>query len=103
MSKRSKACDISPKVRLKVNIRDNLECVICHRSRGLQVAHYIPRSQGGLGIEENLVLLCLECHQAYDNGDKRKDYGDFIHNYLKWHYPGWDVKNLIYDKWRDNE
>ena len=101
MSARSKACNISPRVRLRVTCRDNMECIICHRGRCLQVAHYIPRSHGGLGIEENLVLLCLECHQAYDNGGKRKDYGDFIRNYLRWQYPRWDEAALIYDKRRD--
>lgn len=99
MSARSKACDISARVRLRVTCRDNMECVICHRPGNLQVAHYIPRSQGGLGIEENLVLLCVECHQAYDNGDKRKESGEFIKRYLSWNYPDWDESKLKYDKW----
>ena len=31
-------------------------------------AHYIARSHGGLGIEENIVTLCMKCHNNYDNG-----------------------------------
>lgn len=100
-SKRSKACDISPRVRARVLCRDGGECIICHKSWGLQVAHYIPRSQGGLGVEQNLVLLCPECHADFDNGNKRKDYGDYIRNYLKWQYADWNEKDLIYDKWRE--
>lgn len=100
MSRRSRACDIPQKVRERVYYRDDCQCIICHRSTGLQTAHYIPRSQGGLGIEQNLVLLCIGCHIDFDNGDKRKDYGDFIRNYLKRHYPGWDESKLKYDKWR---
>lgn len=99
MSKRSKACDISPRVRARVYARDN-ECIICRSTNGLQVAHYIGRAQGGLGIEENLVLLCVQCHTEYDNGHKRKEYGEFIRNYLSWCYPNWNEKQLIFDKWR---
>ena len=98
-SKRSKACDISPAARQAVNERDGGRCIIC-LSSNTQVAHYIPRSQGGLGIPENLVLLCPTCHREYDNGRKRKEYGGFIKNYLYWTYPEWNEKNLIYDKWR---
>lgn len=99
MSKRSRACDISPRVRARVYARD-CECIICHSTNILQVAHYIGRAQGGLGIEENLVLLCAECHTRYDNGDKRREYGEFIKSYLTWNYPNWDEKDLVYDKWR---
>ena len=52
-------------------------------------------------MEQNLVLLCPVCHADYDNGSKRKDYGDYIRNYLKWHYTDWSEKDLVYDKWRD--
>lgn len=99
MSKRSKACDITDRVRLRVRIRDDNECIICHSGRCLQIAHYIPRSQGGLGIEENLVLMCFDCHMEYDNGRKRKEYGDYIRQYLQWQYTDWNEEKLKYDKW----
>ncbi len=51
MSKRSKACDISPKVKKKVWERDNHCCIICGSPYAMPNAHYIARSQGGLGIE----------------------------------------------------
>ena len=62
MSKRSKACDISMEVKKKVWERDEHKCVICHNPYAKPNAHYIARSQGGLGIEENIVTLCLRCH-----------------------------------------
>lgn len=98
MSKRSRACDISPRVRARVMCRDGAECVICHKGVNLQIAHYIGRAQGGLGIEENLVVLCVGCHIDYDNGDKRRDYADYIRNYLKWHYTDWNEGKLKYKK-----
>ena len=70
-SKRAKALDIPPEVKEKVWWRDSRQCVYCGRY-GAYVfpdAHYIPRSKGGLGIEENVLTLCRMCHDRYDNGD----------------------------------
>lgn len=64
-------------------------------------AHYIPRSQGGLGIEENVVTLCLDCHMRYDNGAGRERTKAEIKSYLEEIYPGWDESNLTYKKWGD--
>ena len=99
-SKRSKACDIPERVKLRVMARDDGRCIICGLS-GFPNAHYIPRSQGGLGIEQNVVTLCPVCHQRYDNGDKREEYGAYIKQYLSWAYENWNEKDLIYNKWRD--
>ena len=99
VSKRSKATDIPRKVKEKVWERDNGRCIICHSPYAMPNAHYIRRSQGGLGIEQNVVTLCLNCHNRFDNGDKRKEFGDIIREYLKTQYPGWDEKTLVYRKW----
>ena len=98
-SKRSKACDISPKVRQVVYERDGGLCVYCGK-QGIPNAHYIPRGQGGLGIEENIVTLCPDCHHLYDNGGMREEYGKQIKEYLQSQYENWDSMNLKYDKWR---
>ena len=102
MSKRSKACDISPKVRQAVYERDGGLCVICGR-QGIPNAHYIPRSKGGLGIEQNIVTLCPKCHHEYDNGGKRQEYGERIKKYLQSQYENWNEKKLVYDKWNYGE
>lgn len=100
-SKRAKACDISSKVRKIVEVRDNKTCVICGQP-GIGNSHYIRRSKGGLGIEQNVVCMCIECHNAYDNG-KDEEIVVFIRNktreYLKRQYgESWKEENLYYKK-----
>lgn len=104
-SKRSKACDISEKVKQAVYERDNGLCVITSRP-GLPNAHFIPRSDGGLGIEENVITLAPDIHAAYDNGyhkdiNLREYYGGLIEEYLKSKYPNWDKSKLYYSRWEN--
>lgn len=56
---------------------------------GLPEAHYVPRSKGGLGIEQNVVTLCRPCHDLFDHGgiDTRRAMDRKIKEYLKSHYP----------------
>lgn len=101
MSKRSKACDISQKVKKKVWLRDDYKCIFCHRWVPMSCAnaHYIKRSQGGLGIEQNVVTACPECHYEEDHGQNTKLYEDYMENYLKSIYGAdWKKENLIYNK-----
>lgn len=100
MSKRSRACDIKPKVKEAVQNRDNGRCVIC-KSPGIPNAHFIARSHGGLGVEKNIVTLCPACHMAYDNGSKRREYEDRIRKYLQSRYREWNEHDLVYDKWKE--
>ena len=110
-TKRSKATDIPMKVKEKVFARDRGRCVVCGNSYNVMPnAHYIPRSKGGLGIEENIVTLCTEmtynkCHRKYDFGTKeeRERIRLFIREYLKSKYDNWDEKNLVYKKWSNHE
>lgn len=99
MSKMSKACDISPKVRQEVLERDKHQCIICGANHGLQIAHYISRARGGLGIAKNLGAMCVSCHFQYDNGKLHKEIGQAFREYLKAHYEEWNEKDLIYKKW----
>ncbi len=57
-----------------------------------------PRSQGGLGIEQNVVTLCLDCHTRYDNGAGREQTKAEIKAYLEHCYPQWDESALIFKK-----
>lgn len=97
-SARSKACDISAKVKRVVWERDNFCCIYCGSTIAIPNAHFIPRSKGGLGIEENIVTLCQNCHYNYDMTDMREYYREYIENYLKRKYPNWDKQNLIFRK-----
>ena len=99
-SKRAKACAISPAVKKRVWARDRHCCVYCKSIYAFPEAHYIPRSRGGLGIEENVLTLCRLCHDSYDHGTAamRKEIGYYLREYLKIFYPGWDETKVIYRK-----
>ncbi len=51
MSKRSKACEISQKVKEIVWNRDNKQCIFCYRyvPKSCANAHFIKRSQRRIG------------------------------------------------------
>lgn len=95
-SKRTKALEIPPKVKQKVLERDEA-CIWCGR-QGQPNAHFIARSQGGLGIEENILTLCFDCHRRYDQTDERAKMREYFKNYLQEQYPGWDKTKLYYKK-----
>lgn len=102
MSKRSKACEISQKTKEIVWNRDNQQCIYCHKwiPKTFANAHFIKRSQGGLGIPENIVSLCPECHHEEDNGLNTKHYEEYIENYLRNYYGDtWNKEKLVYKKY----
>ena len=98
MSKQSKACDISKKVKDEVWERDEHKCIICGSYQAMPNAHYIARSHGGLGIPQNIVTLCFFCHFNYDHSPVRKEYKNIIQAYLKSKYDVWNEQDLIYRK-----
>lgn len=98
--KRKSYTDIDSKSRNDVHERDGFRCVYCGKTnQPIELAHYISRAHGGLGIPENLVSLCIFCHDDYD-GDKREEIRPFLQNYLKSFYPEWSEEKLIYQKER---
>ena len=101
-SNRSKATDISNKVRENVEKRDGGRCIICGKP-GQGNSHFIRRSQGGLGVEENIGTMCPECHHIYDNGHgfERQVITELFEMYLQEQYPNWNRNDLIYSKWKD--
>lgn len=97
-SKRTKALAIPDEVKRAVWDRDGGRCVCCGSRMASPNAHYIARSQGGLGIEQNVLTLCADCHRKYDQSVKRKELRAFFRGYLKKTYPGWDEAELIYKR-----
>lgn len=95
--RRTKALEIPRNVKITVFERDNERCILCG-GRGLPEAHFIPRSKGGLGIEQNIVTLCRECHRRYDQTTDRPNIREFLRQYLMKKYPEWDEQNLYYRK-----
>lgn len=96
--KRTNACDITQKVKKAVWQRDSECCIVCGNPNAMPNAHYVPRSKGGLGIEQNVVTLCQQCHHDFDNGCKRQEYKIIIKDYLYGQYPDWSEDELYYKK-----
>ena len=97
-AKRTKALEISQLVKKKVYERDGGCCVWCGKP-GQPNAHFIARSQNGLGIEENILTLCFDCHRAYDQTTNRRKMREYFKSYLKIKYDDWDEEKLVYKKW----
>lgn len=85
----AKACEISEKTKKIVWERDEGKCVACGCIYAAPNAHYIRRSQGGLGVPENIVTLCTNfgngCHSKFDSGTKeqKEEIGSKIREHLK--------------------
>lgn len=97
MNNQAKACAISRAVKEIVYKRDKGCCVLCGKP-GLPEAHYIPRSKGGLGIEQNIVTLCRVCHDALDNSTKRGELLERVKDHLQLWYPDFTDNQRIYKK-----
>ena len=95
MSRQQRACDISASVKKKVWERDKRRCVYCGSPYAMPNAHFIRRSHGGLGIEENVVTLCQDCHRDFDSY-KNPEIERYLELYLKEHYENWNKQKLIY-------
>jgi len=98
----TKATEIRRKVKQIVWERDNHKCIYCGKYVPIEYAnsHYIKRSQLGMGVPENIVTACPECHYEYDfgaNSDKMKNY---TKKYLKSFYNEFNEENLKYKKTR---
>lgn len=108
MHGRTQALAIPKDVKIAVAVRDSVDghpcCVWCGKpaptdyETAFSNAHYISRAQGGLGIEENILTLCPECHRAFDQGIGRHKMRAFFKHYLSIRYFGWAEEKLIYRK-----
>lgn len=98
MNRRTKALAIPKKVKDAVWERDGHRCVLCGSPYAAPEAHFIARSQGGLGIEQNILTLCRDCHRRYDSTTERATLRETLGEYLKACYPGWEEYTLIYRK-----
>lgn len=97
MNERTRACAISKAVKEAVYKRDRGYCVLCGKP-GLPEAHYIPRSRGGLGIEQNIVTLCRPCHNKLDQTTQRQELLERVKQHLDLWYPGFEDTDRIYKK-----
>lgn len=101
--RQTKETDISTKVKIKVWERDKHRCIFCKKlvTWNYACCHYIPRSAGGLGIEENIFTGCDNCHIEQDNGLNTLEYKEKAKRHLKSIYgEDWNEKKLIYRKYK---
>lgn len=110
--KQTKKREFSLNERKKIYERDNGQCIFCEIRYHMEnatwfslqidgVMHYIPRSQNGLGIEQNGALGCKYHHQMLDHGSngRREEMLGIFKRYLQHHYKNWDERKLTYNKW----
>ncbi len=98
MHRRTKALSIPKRVKDVVWKRDGGCCVLCGSPYAQPNAHYISRAQGGLGIERNIVTLCLACHRRYDQSADRAEIRLDLREYLESKYSDWNESELVYQK-----
>ena len=48
--------------------RDGWRCQVCGSTQHLQVHHLKLRSQSGGDVEQNLITLCVACHEQVHGG-----------------------------------
>lgn len=96
-SERSRACDIPQAVKREVWRRDRGRCILCGSGEAMPSAHFISRAEGGLGVEENIVTLCRDCHDEYDKTTHRQAIREEIRQYLISKYGAeWNEKDLYF-------
>lgn len=112
MHKQTKYTAIPASVKKAVALRDSVNgpatCIICGAPGGPH-CHIVRRSQGGMGVEQNIVTLCGPCHYAFDEGigllrlkplglNTRADVLRYITDYIKGFYPDWTPESVTYGK-----
>ena len=94
---------IPRKVKEAVARRDSIDgrccCILCGSPDAAPNAHIVRRSQGGMGVEQNIVSLCLRCHEALDEGKDRERLMERVEAYIKGFYPDWTPESVTYRKW----
>ena len=101
------------KTRRAIHKRDNECCLFCRIGYylpespdypgELQIMHIVPRSQNGMGVEQNGVLGCAYHHREMDNGNKglRGEMLRILEDYMKELYPGWTRESVTIHKHPD--
>jgi len=100
MNQRTKELRPTPEVAEEVYGRDSWDgypcCCTCGKSGRHDLAHYVPKAQGGLGIPENLINCCRDCHERLDHSGDRQELLGRVREYLQGKYEDWDESELTY-------
>jgi hypothetical protein len=62
----------------RVKIIDEMRCRACKRFGLVQRHHLVPRSLLGDDVDDNIIPLCLECHDRFENSRFRLLVGEAI-------------------------
>lgn len=111
-NKHKKIFNFSKETAERIVERDGYGCIFCRmnyhtgcKSQMLMeipdIMHYINKSQGGKGIEQNGVLGCRYHHGLLDNGHLglRPEMLGIMKEHLMQQYPDWDERKLVYKKY----
>lgn len=114
MNKRTKALQFSTETKRIIYNREGGKCFFCAAGYRMpedwkiyqfdmeikDIMHFVNKSAGGLGVEQNGVLGCRMHHHLLDNGNKgaREEMLAMMEGYLKNQYPGWKKEDLYYKK-----
>lgn len=109
--KLTKHLEFTAKARKAIHKRDQETCVFCaagyeppedpaYCRTALQIMHIVPRSQLGMGVEQNGALGCVWHHQMMDNGNRqnRKEMLTMLEDRMQRMYPGWTRESVTYRK-----
>lgn len=114
MTKRTKALQFSTETKRIIYQREGGECFFCATRYQMpanwkqykfdmeikDIMHFVNKSAGGLGIEQNGVLGCRMHHHLLDNGNRglRTEMLGIMEEYLRSKYPEWKKEDLYYKK-----
>lgn len=70
-------------------------CGITNEQVLLELAHLIPLSRGGTTTEENLILLCPNCHNSLDRQPKEIEFISFLSDILGHHPDYYDIRQEV--------
>lgn len=98
MHRQTKATSISSKTKAAVYARDFRRCVLCGSFNAGPHCHFVRRSQGGLGIPENIWTGCQACHEAFDSEATDGPLHNQMREYFRKLYPDWDEGKMRYRK-----
>lgn len=114
--KLARKTEFTAKARKAIHKRDRETCVFCaagyeppedpaYCRTALQIMHIVPRSQLGMGVEQNGVLGCIWHHQMLDNGNRenRREMLAMLEDRMRRMYPGWTRASVTYRKDSVNE
>ena len=71
------SANIPNTVRKDIYRRDGYRCALCDSTKGLQIHHFVHRSEGGSNQPHNLICLCWKCH-AVAHGTAMPDYPEYV-------------------------